>query len=183
MPGTINHDRQYTSTYYIPFRFYSQGATTFDNANIIDLSTSESANDNEILVLPFKAASIADNKYLGTTDTLNVEVYAYIPLQTKEANGDIKTINTWVKIDTVTCTDGAVSSISPLYATYYKLVTDSSDYVLNVSNNDVNVNGSQSYMVQQTYPKTAWSGIVYKPNFSENDTDPVWSMRSTNITE
>lgn len=184
MPGTTNHDRQYTSTYYIPFRFYSQGTTTFDNANIIDLSSSESANNNEILVLPFKAASIVDDKYVGTTDTVNIDVYAYIPLQTKDStSGEISTSNTWVKIGTIKCTDGAVSSVSPLYATYYKLVPDSVDYVLNVSNNDVNVNGSQSYIVQQTYPKVAWSGLVYNANYSENDNDPVWSMRSTNVTD
>ena len=181
MPGTTNHERPYTSTYYIPFRFYSQGATSFEKANIIDLSSSESANDNEILVLPFKANSISDNQYQGSTDKLNIDIYAYIPLQTKSDSNEITTTNTWVKIGTMECTDGIVSSISPLYATYYKLVTTSADYVLNVSNNDVNVNGAQSYIIQQTYPKVGWQGIVSKQPFSQNIKDPVWSMRSTNV--
>ena len=192
MPGTTNHERQYTSTYYTPFRFYSSGATTIENAPIIDLSQSESANNNEILVIPFKTSGItssestllADNTYSASDEGVNVDIYALINLQTGK---DVYSTNpevtkpTWCHISTIVCKDGQISSLSTLFATYYKLVSSSADYVLNVSNNDVDKNGGHPYIIKQTYPKESWSDVLDKPMFNVEEQPGYISISSKDL--
>ena len=191
MPGTTNHERQYTSTYYTPFRYYSTtNGLTIENAPIIDFSQSESANNNEILVIPFKAASItpidndtllAENTYAATDDGVAIDVYALINLQTAQdvysSNPDI-TKPTWCKISSIICKEGQISSIAPLFATYYKLVSQASDYILNVSNNDVDKNGGHPYIIKQTYPKESWGSVLNKDMF-EVETKPGYVSLSS----
>ena len=165
MPGSVNHLRQYTSSYYTPFRFYANSGVTLQNAPILDLHSSESANRNEIIVLPFKTTNTiaTTNTYVGTSgDTCTVQVYGLINLEsaTDTVIGDA---GTWVQLMSIDLADGVMSSISPLFATYYKLIPTTAGYTLNISNNDVNMNGGQPSMIQETFPKVAWGGVIGQP--------------------
>ena len=176
MPGTTNHERQYTSTYYAPFRFYSEGVTTdLDSVPIIDFSTSESANNNEILILPYDKTSVTgtDTLTYNPTDprsTTTVSVYALVSLGALSGT-DIVVSDVWVNVANLDITDGTIASVAPLYATKYKLLSSNADFTLNVSNNAVYANGGFAYNITQTYPVEKWQDKVAQPirtNYNQN---------------
>ena len=164
MPGTISHDRQYTSTYFTPFRFYSVGGTDVAELPIIDFTPSESANNNEILIIPYTTANVSGQEdeaiYSSASTEVSIDLYGLMPVQVQSTSGGVDTVNMWVKLQTLTATDGQILKINGLFATQYKLYTASNTITLNASNGDMNKTGGQSYIIQQTYPKKSWGEIV-----------------------
>lgn len=164
MPGTISHDRQYTSTYFTPFRFYSVGGTDVSELPIIDFTPSESANNNEILIIPYTTANVSGQEdgatYSSASTEVPIDLYGLMGVQVQSASGGVDTVNMWVKLQTLTATDGQILKVNGLFATQYKLYTASNTITLNVSNGDMNKTGGQSYIIQQTYPKKSWGEVV-----------------------
>lgn len=177
MPGTINHERQYTSNYYTPFRYYSTGNDTatdaFESSPIVDFTASEAAATNEVLLLPVKTATIEDPNrtplsgtgdkaiyaYTPSTDAAPISVYTWVKIGYKSGSNIVKQSN-WVKVQDLNILDGTIASISPLFATYYKFVCTDSDFTINISNNAVNGTGMQPSIIQQTFPVQAWTEIA-----------------------
>lgn len=166
MPGTTNHLRQYTSSYYTPFRLYASGADVTDITKVptVDFSASESAERNEVIIIPFKTATelTEGEVYTPSTDTVNISVYALVGLE-KEKNNPTKV---WVNTATLKATDGVMTSISPLFAIPYRFVADSANWTINASNNAVNVDGSLSTNLKQTYPVVDWGDQLDKSMIS-----------------
>lgn len=175
MPGTISHDRQYTSTYFTPFRFYSVGGTDVSELPIIDFTPSESANNNEILIIPYTTANVSGQEdgatYSSASTEVPIDLYGLMGVQVQSASGGVDTVNMWVKLQTLTATDGQILKINGLFATQYKLYTASNTITLNVSNGDMNKTGGQSYIIQQTYPKKSWGEIVKNGQYTSETLD------------
>ena len=173
MPGTINHERQYTSNYYTPFRYYTTGDSSSDitsgDVPIVDFTASEAAATNEVLLLPVKTATLTSATpltgttdiyaYEPSTDAARIEVYTWVEIGYKSGSDIVKQFN-WVKVQELNILDGTIASISPLFATYYKFVCTTDGFTVNISNNAVNGTGMQPSIIQQTFPVRAWTEIT-----------------------
>lgn len=124
MPGTIDHSRPCTSTYFTPFRKYVEDA-------IIDYSICESATNNELLLV-----NTSDD---STEVTLSVE----LPVLGGEPD--------FFDQDPITLKKGKIEKITDLFATRYK-ITGAIDN-LQVASSEMFVNGAQPQFIQQTFPK------------------------------
>ena len=124
MPGTIDHTRPCTSTYFTPFRKYVKDA-------IIDYSICESATNNELLLV-------------NTSDD-STEVILSVELPV--LGGDPE----FFEQDPITLKKGKIEKITDLFATRYKITGAINN--LQVASSEMFVNGAQPQFVQQTFPK------------------------------
>ena len=125
MPGTIDHTRPCTSTYFTPFRPYATGA-------IIDYTICESATNNELVLLSIKGEK-------------NVTLKAKFPLE----NGAFT--NEFTQGDSIKLKEGIPVKINDLFAAQYTL--EGSDENVLVSTSEMFINGAQPAFIQQTFPK------------------------------
>ena len=123
MPGTIDHTRPCTSTYFTPFRPYTTGA-------IIDYTICESATNNELVLL-------------SKSGPANVTLKASFPTN----EGFVGPFTQ----ETIQLEEGKPHKISGLFAAQYTL-EGAGENVL-VSSSEMFVNGAQPAFIQQTFPK------------------------------
>jgi hypothetical protein len=138
MPGTIDHSRPCTSTYFTPFRKYTADA-------IIDYTLCESATNNELLLV-----NTSDD---STVVNLSVE----LPV----LGGDPD----FFEQDPITLKKGKIEKITDLFATRYK-ITGAIDN-LQVASSEMFANGAQPQFIQQTFPKQPFvvdSSFEMKPS-------------------
>ena len=138
MPGTIDHTRPCTSTYFTPFRPYTAGA-------IIDYTICESATNNELVLLSINE------------DEKSVTLNASFP--TKEGF-----VGPFTQ-ETIPLKKGIPYKISGLFAAQYTL--EGADENVLVSSSEMFVNGAQPQFVQQTFPKQPFvvdSSFEMKPS-------------------
>lgn len=124
MPGTIDHTRPCTSTYFTPFRKYTAGA-------IIDYTLCESATNNELLLVNTSDAST------------EVQLLAELPVLGDKPE--------FFEQAPITLKKGKIEKITDLFATRYK-ITGAIDN-LQVASSEMFVNGAQPAFIQQTFPK------------------------------
>ena len=137
MPGTIDHSRPCTSTYFTPFRPYTAGA-------IIDYTLCESATNNELVLL-------------STSGTAKVTLNASFPTK----DGFVGPFSQ----KTIDLEAGKPSKISDLFAAQYTLDGDIANVL--VSSSEMFVNGAQPQFIQQTFPKQPFvvdSSFEMKPS-------------------
>lgn len=154
MPGTIDHSRPCTSTYFTPFRPYTAGA-------IIDYTLCESATNNELVLLSTAEASV------------KVILKARFP--TKDG------FTEEFPQETITLEPGKPEKISGLFAAQYTLGVDSEDddVVANVlanvlvSSSEMFVNGAQPAFIQQTFPKQPF---VVLNNFEPKTSSEIFGI-------
>ena len=123
MPGTIDHTRPCTSTYFTPFRSYTEGA-------VIDYTICESATNNEIVRLSTSG---------DTTVTLNAKFPTKDGFTDSFSQGEIA------------LKKGIPTKIPGLFAAKYTL-SGANENVL-VSTSEMFINGAQPAFIQQTFPK------------------------------
>ena len=143
----------------------------------------------EEVTLPYAGSSLtavnkADSSENVSEDTVAADVSVSEDSKENIANYKVELTRHTQGTDrlaTIVCKDGQISSLSPLFATYYKLVSSSADYVLNVSNNDVDKNGGHPYIIKQTYPKESWSDVLDKPMFNVEEQPGYISISSKDL--
>ena len=126
MPGTIDHSRPCTSTYFTPFRPYTVGA-------IIDYTLCESATNNELVLL-------------STSGSASVTLNASFPTKDSFVGP--------FKQETITLEEGKPHKISGLFAAQYTLDGDVANVL--VSSSEMFINGAQPAFIQQTFPKQSF---------------------------
>ena len=133
MPGTIDHTRPCTSTYFTPFRPYTEGA-------VIDYTLCESATNNEIVLLYTEYKE-------GEPSKITVTLNAKFP--TKDGFTDS------FSQGTVELTTGIPTKIPGLFAAKYTLSSTEENVLKNVlvSTSEMFINGAQPAFIQQTFPK------------------------------
>lgn len=149
MPGTIDHSRPCTSTYFTPFRKYTAGA-------IIDYTLCESATNNELVLLYTEYKE-------GESSQITVTLNAKFP--TKDGFTDS------FPQGTVELTTGIPEKISGLFAAQYTLTGENNEDLANdnvlVSSSEMFINGAQPTFIQQTFPKQPFvvdSSFEMKPS-------------------
>ena len=150
MPGTIDHTRPCTSTYFTPFRPYTADA-------IIDYTLCESATNNELVLLS------------TSEEPVDVILKASFPIKdgfTEE-----------FPQETIRLEKGKPHKISGLFAAQYTLGVDSEDddVVANVlvSSSEMFVNGAQPAFIQQTFPKQPF---VVLNNFEPKPSSEIFGI-------
>ena len=124
MPGTIDHTRPCTSTYFTPFRPYTEG-------DVIDYTLCESATNNELLLV-------------NTSDTsAEVKLAVELPVLGEAPK--------FFEQDPITLKKGKIEKITDLFATRYKITGAIAN--LQVASSEMFINGAQPAFIQQTFPK------------------------------
>ena len=153
MPGTIDHTRPCTSTYFTPFREYTAGA-------IIDYTLCESATNNELVLLSTadKSISVTLNASFPTKDGFTEEFpQETITLEKK----------------------GKPYKISGLFAAQYTLTVDDSDIAnVLVSSSEMFINGAQPAFIQQTFPKQPF---VVDSSFEMKPASEIFGISSSDF--
>lgn len=150
MPGTIDHTRPCTSTYFTPFRKYTAGV-------IIDYTLCESATNNELVLLSTAEASV------------KVILKARFPIKdgfTEE-----------FPQETITLEPGKPQKISGLFAAQYTLTDENNKALENdnvlVSTSEMFINGAQPAFIQQTFPKQPF---VVDINFEPKPSSEIFGI-------
>ena len=150
MPGTIDHSRPCTSTYFTPFRPYTEG-------DVIDYTLCESATNNELVLL-----STADS-------SVKVILKARFPIKDGFTNEFPQ--------ETITLEPGKPHKISGLFAAQYTLADETNEALANdnvlVSSSEMFINGAQPAFIQQTFPKQPF---IVDTNFEPKPSSEIFGI-------
>lgn len=138
MPGEINSRRQYTTSNFTPFHFYTpaEGADKLnESGNFIPLERSANADKNTLLVLPFNLTK--DLPDTTSTSAGSISLYMLTAFQVPNAdNTATKGIARWMFIETKDIFTCKIAKFENLLAAPYKLVYNDGTAKLNIAFND-----------------------------------------------
>lgn len=142
MPGEINSHRQYTTSNFTPFHFYTPAEKADElnkSGNFIPLERSANADKNTLLVLPFNVTTDdSDNVLPDTTSTSagSISLCMLTVFQVPNAdNTATKGIARWMLIETKDISTCKIAKFENLLAAPYKLVYNGTAK-LNIAFND-----------------------------------------------
>lgn len=137
MPGEINSHRQYTTSNFTPFHFYTPATEAGDlnkSGNFIPLERSANADKNTLLVLPFNVTN--DLPDTTSASAGSISLYMLTAFQVPNAdNTATKGIARWMLIETKDISTCKIAKFENLLAAPYKLVYNDTAK-LNIAFND-----------------------------------------------
>lgn len=137
MPGEINSHRQYTTSNFTPFHFYTPASSEDklnESGNFIPLERSANADKNTLLVLPFNVTN--DLPDTTSASAGSISLYMLTAFQVPNAdNTATEGIARWMLIETKEISTCNIAKFENLLAAPYKLVY-TGDAKLNIAFND-----------------------------------------------
>lgn len=137
MPGEINSRRQYTTSNFTPFHFYTpatEAGVLNTSGNFIPLERSANADKNTLLVLPFNITSNLPDTTSASAGSISLYMLTSFQVPNADATAT-EGIARWMLIETKDISTCKIAKFENLLAAPYKLVYNGSAK-LNIAFND-----------------------------------------------